>query len=261
MDRMCSLEDKTALVTGSRRGIGKAIALAFAEAGADVAVCSQTGDETLEAVAKEIRNLGRRSMAIKADVSLKADVDAMVDKVIDNFGKIDILVNCAGMWIPGRYILDCDEESWDRVLNVSLKSVYLCCQAVGKRMVERKSGNIINMSSRAGIYPRRMAGSYSAAKAGVIILTKQLALELADYNIRVNAIAPGFVRTDMTSSLLTPEGEKRIAEGILIGRVGEADDIIGAALFLASDAAKFIMGETIVVDGGGDSQRISYKPN
>jgi NAD(P)-dependent dehydrogenase (short-subunit alcohol dehydrogenase family) len=259
MNKTCSLEGKTALVTGSRRGIGKAIALAFAEAGADVAVCSQTGDATLESVAEEIRKLGRRSIAIKADVSLKPEVDTMVDKVIEQFGKIDILVNCAGMWIPGKSLLDCDEESWDKVLNVSLKGVYLCCQAVGKRMVAQKNGNIINISSMGGVNPRRMAGSYCVAKGGVITLTKQLALELADDNIRVNVIAPGFVRTDMTSGLLTPAGEKQIAEGILIGRVGEADDITGVALFLASDNASFIMGATIVVDGGGDSRRISYK--
>ena len=158
MSRKESLNGKTAIVTGGRRGIGKAIALAFAEAGADVAVCSQTEDDSLAAVAEECRRLGPRSIAIRADVSRKADVDNMVKQVMDEFDKIDILVNGAGITIMGETVLECGEDHWDRVMEVNLKGTYLCCQAAGRKMVERKSGNIINIASRAGIYPRPRGG-------------------------------------------------------------------------------------------------------
>ena len=260
MSRNGSLEGKTAIVTGGRRGIGKAIALAFAEAGADVAVCSQTGDDRLAAAAEEVKKLGRRSLAIRADVSQKADVDNMVQRVMDEFGKIDILVNSAGMWIPGQAVLECDEDNWDKVINVNLKGTYLCCQAVGKKMVDQKSGNIINMASKGGVTPRPRAGAYCTAKAGVIMLTRQLSLELAGYNIRVNAIAPTWVKTDMNIHLRTsPEDEKRYAETIVIGRLGETGDIDKVAVFLASDDSSFITGQTIVVDGGGDAPVVTYK--
>jgi len=255
-----SLEGKVAIVTGGRRGIGKAIALAFAEAGADVAVCSQTGDDRLAAVAEDIKKIGRRSVAVRADVSQKADVDNMVQRVIDEFGRIDILVNGAGMWIPGQTVLECSEDNWDRVIDVDLKGVYLCCQAAGRKMVDQKSGNIVNVASRAGVYPRPSAGAYCTSKAGVVMLTRQLALELAEYNIRVNAIAPGWVKTDMNIHIRTSsEVEKQLAEGVVMGRLGEGEDISGLAVFLASDGSSYITGQTVVVDGGGDSPMLAYK--
>ena len=247
-----SLEGKIAIVTGGRRGIGKAIALAFAEAGADVAVCSQTGDDRLAAVAEDIKKLGRRSVAVRADVSQKADVDNMVQRVIDEFGRIDILVNGAGMWIPGQTVLECSEDNWDRVMDVDLKGVYLCCQAAGRKMVDQKSGNIVNVASRAGVYPRPSAGAYCTSKAGVVMLTRQLALELAEYNIRVNAIAPGIIPTQGSSKFAQGKPDYREAQlkRIPLGRFGKPDDIVGVAVFLASEASAYITGETIVVDGG-----------
>jgi len=253
MSRASSLEGKVAIVIGSRRGIGKAIALTFAEAGADVALCDLvTQDGKLEAVAEEIRQFGRRSLALKVDATQKVDVHNMVQRVMDEFGGIDILVNCAGIWVTGQTLLECGEDSWDRVINTNLRSAFLCCQSVGKRMVDQRRGNIINMSSRVGINPIPGIGAYSVAKAGVAILTRQLALELASYNIRVNAIAPGWVKTDMNIHLRsTPEAEKQIASAIPLGRLGETGDISKTALFLASDDSSYITGQIIVVDGGG----------
>ena len=260
MSEVGFLDGKIAVITGSRRGIGKAIALAFAEAGADVAVCGQTGDDVLAAVAEEIRKLGQRSIAIRADVSHKADVDNLVQRVMDEFGRIDVLVNNAGMWIPGQTVLECSEENWDRVMDVNLKGTFLCSQAIGKIMVEQKCGNIINVASRAGVFPRPRAGAYCSSKAAMIMLTRQLSLELADYNIRVNAVAPGFVKTDMNIHLrITPEDEKRIAEGIMMGRLGESEEIGKLCVFLASDYSSYITGQTIVADGGGDRPIVAYK--
>jgi len=253
MSRDGSLEGKVVIVTGSRRGMGKAIALAFAGAGADVALCDLvTEDGRLEAVAKEIRQLGRRSLPLGVDASQKTQVDDMVQRVVDEFGVISILVNCAGIWIPGETLLECGEHNWDKVINVNLKSTYLCCEAVGKRMIDQKRGNIINIASRVGINPQPRVGAYCVAKAGVVMLTRQLALELASYNIRVNAIAPGFIKTDFNIHMWgTPEDEKRCASVIPIGRLGETDDISKAALFLASDDSSYITGAIIAVDGGG----------
>ena len=194
-----SLEGKITIVTGGSRGIGKVIALAFAEAGADVVVCSRTLAD-LEAVANEIQRLGRRSLAIQTDISRKTDVDNMVQRVMDEFGVIDILVNNAAMSITAP-LLDLQEDGWDRVINTDLKGYYLCCQAVGKRMVERKKGNIINMASSAALKAMEKIGAYCIAKIGVVMLTRVLALELASYNIRVNAIAPSMVKTKFSQPI------------------------------------------------------------
>jgi len=253
MNRIGSLEGKVAVVTGSRRGIGKAIALGFAEAGADVALCALTKDNKLATVAEKIGQLGQRSLAIRCDVTQKADVNNTVQRVMDEFGKIDILVNCAGMWITGEALLECDEDDWDKVVNTNLKGTYLCCHAVGKIMVEQKRGNIINFGSKAGINPSPEMGAYAVAKAGVHTLTRQLALELGNYNIRVNAIAPGWVRTDMNIHLRTnPEVEKRLSSGVVLGRLGEPEDISKIVLFLASDDSSYMTGQIIAVDGGGN---------
>lgn len=252
MNRQGSLENQIAIVTGSRRGIGKAIALTFAEAGADVALCALTDDEKLKAVTEQIRQIGRRSLSLGIDVTKRSDVEYMAQRVINEFGSIDILVNCAGLWITGQTLLECGEDDWDRVVNTNLKSTYLFCQAAGKRMVEQKTGNIINITSRVGINATPGIGAYGVAKAGVILLTQQLALEMAGYNIRVNAIAPGWIKTDMNVHLrTTPEAEKHISDTVPLGRLGETEDISKIALFLASDDAGFVTGQTIVADGGG----------
>ena len=247
-----SLAGKVAIVTGGKRGIGKAIALAFAEAGADVATCSRViEDGELEAAAEEIRRLGRRSLAVQADVSRKSDVDNLVQKVTEQFGAIDILVNNAGIAIR-EPLLDTPEENWDKVININLKGPYLCSQAVGKKMVERKrGGSIISMASSHAFKAGVSTGTYDIAKAGVVMLTRVLAQELGRYGIRANAIAPILVKTDLNLSRRSDPGflKKREAR-IPLGRVAETSDIVGTALFLASDASSLISGHTILIDGG-----------
>ena len=243
-----SLEGQVAIVTGGRRGIGRAIALTFAEAGADVAICDIVveGGE-MEAVAEEIRKFGRRSLAVQTDVTQKAQVDNLVQRVMDEFGVIDILVNNAGI-IARVPLLETPEDLWDKVIDTNLKGYYLCCQAVGKGMVERKKGNIINAASIAAF---RGGSSYNISKAGVVNLTRGLARELASYNIRVNAIAPGEVITDMMEfAWSVPERRKQIEAGIPLGRFAEPSDISSVALFLASDLSSYVTGATILVDGG-----------
>jgi NAD(P)-dependent dehydrogenase (short-subunit alcohol dehydrogenase family) len=246
-----ALEGKVAVITGAKRGIGKAIALAFAEAGASVAVCSRAVDDgQLEAVADEVRQRGQRCLAIQADVSQKAAVDTMVQKVIDAFGAIDILVNNAAVSISAP-LMDTKEGDWDSIMNVDLKGYFLCSQAAGKWMMERKRGTIINIASRLGLKAAPFMGAYGVAKAGELMLTRVLAVELAKDNIRVNAIAPGIVRTEGSASAWSkPEALQRFASAIPLGRIAVPEDIVGAALFLASDASSYITGHTIVVDGG-----------
>ncbi len=249
-----SLPGKVAIITGGRRGIGKAIALALAEAGADIAVCDRVIDDgELNAVAEEVERLGRRSLAVKADITQKSDVDSMVRRVVDGFGVIDILVNNAAMNIMAP-LLELREEGWDKIIDTDLKGYYLCSQAVGKIMVEQKRGNIINIASTAAMYTAPEMGAYCIAKAGVVMLTKILAVELAQYNIRVNAIAPSMVKTKFSQPLWSdPESLKQIEAGIPLGRLAEPEDITGSVLFLASDASSYITGHTIVVDGGSSA--------
>jgi len=245
---------KVALITGGRSGLGRALALAFAEAGADVAICSRTvkGDG-LEAVADEIRKLGRRGLAIKADVSHKADVENMVKKTAAELGDIDILINNAGISQRSLRLslLETEEEVWDKVIDTNLKGLYLCSQVVGRLMVEQKKGNIINIASDAGFKALPFLGAYCISKAGVIMLTRVLARELGSHNIRVNAIAPSVVSTPMTEARLNQPGAiEAESANYPLGRIGETDDVIGTALFLASDAASWITGHTLLVDGG-----------
>ena len=246
-----SLEGKVAIVTGGKRGIGKAIALAFAEAGADVVVCSRrVEDGGLLAVADQIQRLGRRSLAIQADVSEKTDIDNLVQRVVDEFGVIDILVNNAAMNIRVP-LLELREDGWDKIMNTDLKGYYLCSQAVGKIMVAQRKGNIINMASRVALKARKNIGAYCIAKAGVVMLTRVLALELGSYNIRVNAIAPSVVKTKFSEVLWDePEKLKKIEAEVPLGYLAEPSDVVGSALFLASDASSYITGHTIIVDGG-----------
>ncbi len=245
------LQGKVAIVTGGRRGIGKSIALALAEAGADIAVCDRViEDGELKAVAEEVQQLGRRSLAVQADITQKADVDSLAQRVMDEFGAIDILVNNAAMNVMAP-LLELREDGWDRVIDTDLKGYYLCCQAVGKRMVDQKRGNIINIASTAAIKAAPQMGAYCIAKAGVVMLTRVLALELAKYNIRVNAIAPYMVKTKFSQPLWSdPETLKQLESEIPLGRLAEPGDIVGSALFLASDASSYITGHTIIVDGG-----------
>jgi NAD(P)-dependent dehydrogenase (short-subunit alcohol dehydrogenase family) len=246
------LSGRTALVTGGRRGIGKAIALAMAEAGADVAVCDLvTADGLLEMAAEEIRSLGKRALAVEADISLKASVEKMTGQAADYFKHIDILVNCAGVWLPGQTLLECSEENWDKVIDTNLKGTYLCCQAAGKVMAAGNKGSIINLSSQVGLTAGSGIGAYSISKAGIIMLTRQLSQELAKYHIRVNALAPGVVKTEFNAAFWKdPQVEKRSAGMVPLGRLAEPEDIADCAGFLASDASSYVTGETLAVNGG-----------
>jgi NAD(P)-dependent dehydrogenase (short-subunit alcohol dehydrogenase family) len=246
-----SLSGKVAVVTGGRRGIGKAIALALAGAGADIALGDRTVDDgQLEAAAAEIKKLGRRSLAVKADITSKAEVDSFVQKVADELGAVDILVNNAAMNIRAP-LLELGEDGWDRVINTDLKGCYLCAQAAGRIMVSQKRGNIINIASTAALKAAPQMGAYCIAKAGVVMLTKVLAVELGQYNIRVNAVAPYIVKTKFSQPLWSePEALKQIEAEIPVGRLAETGDIVGAVLFLAADASSYITGQTVIVDGG-----------
>lgn len=251
MSAQC-LEGKTAIVTGGRRGIGKAIAIAFAGSGADVIVCDVAlEDGLLESTKQELDNLGSRSLALEIDVSRRSSAEKMIRIAMEEFGKIDIIVNCAGVWIPGQTLIECSDENWDNVIDTNLKGTFLCCQTAGRVMAEQKSGCIINMSSQVGLVPGAGAGAYSISKAGIIMLTRQIALELAAYNVRANALAPGIVKTDFNSAFWRdPAVEKETAGMVPLKRLAESEDIANAALFLASDAASYITGEVLCVSGG-----------
>jgi len=245
------LQSKVALVTGASRGIGRAVALALAEDGADVAVNCSTSIEEAEKVVREIERLGRRAAVFQADVADKAVVEKMVTDVVQKFGRVDILVNNAGMATVGRSE-DLEETTWRRGIDVMLTGVFLCSQAAGRRMIEQKSGRIINIASINGIaaFPERAC--YCSAKAGVMALTKVLACEWARHGIRVNAIAPGYVETELVRELAS-RGTLDVDE--LVARTPSrkltgAGDIGKAAVFLASEDAGNINGQTLVIDGG-----------
>ena len=246
---MQTMKGKVALITGGGRGIGRAMALAFAREGANVAICGRTAKE-LETVAGEIKKLGRQALAVKADISVKMEVDSMVEKTIAGFGQIDVLINNAGMLFLGT-LTETTEDIWDRVMDTNLKSCYLFCRAVAAYMMERKKGDIINISSIAGFkaWPGQMV--YGVSKAGVSVLTRELARELGSHNIRVNAIAPGTTYTRMNEPASdSPEFTRVRLPNVPLGRLAQPEDMVGAALFLASDAASWITGQTIAVDGG-----------
>ena len=247
-----SLLGEVAIVTGGKRGIGREIALALAGAGAEVAVCTRVvEDGGLEAVVEEIKRLGRRSLGIQADTSRKADVERMVQKVMDQFGHIDILVNNAGALIKAGF-LEMSEDVWDKHMEVNLKGYYLCSQAVAKRMVERKKGCIINIASDLAFKAVPGMSAYCVSKAGIIMLTRALAQELGQYGIRVNAIAPGMIRTELSRPNWSDPDFLKFMETITpLGRIGELSDIAGAALLLASSASNYISGSTVLINGGG----------
>jgi 2-deoxy-D-gluconate 3-dehydrogenase len=245
-----SLKGKTAIVTGGRSGIGKFIALLFAEAGADVAVADVVADERLAAVAEEIQGLGRRCLDVQVDTSQKSGVDRMVRQSVKALGGVDILVNAAG--ISTRTTpMEISEEEWDRVMDIDLKGCLLCAQAAGKQMIAQgRGGSIINLTSVAGIKAVVMRAGYASAKIGLIMLTRQLALELAPHKIRTNAIAPGLVRTELTRDMWgDPETKSQMAALVPLGSWAEPLDVANAALFLASEAAGYITGITLPVDG------------
>ncbi len=241
------IKDKVAIITGSGRGIGKAIALRMAEEGAMVVVTDVNYENCLAAKA-EIEGAGGKAIAVKCDVSKRSDVEALVDATIKAFGRVDVLVNNAGITRDG-FITDLTDEKWDMVLEVNLKSMYLCIQAVAKHMVPQLSGKIINIASIVGEMGNMGQTNYVAAKAGAIGIAKSLAKELAKSQIQVNAIAPGFIDSEMTAAV--PEKVKEmLIRQIPAGRMGKTSEIAAAAVFLASEDADYITGQVIRVNGG-----------
>lgn len=244
-----SLEGQIAIVTGGSRGIGKAISLAFADHGATVVLCGRN-QTAADEVATELEKRGRRALAVAADVSRTEDVERLVQTTLRTFGRVDTLVNSAGVLelVP---ILDTTEAQWESTFDINLKGTFLCCQAVGRVMMQQKWGSIINMSSNAGVRVFDACGAYCVAKAGLDQLTRALARQLGPYKVRVNGIAPGVVMTEMAREYLAdPERRKFAFSNIPLGFAAETDDITPLAVYLASEASRFMTGETIVIDGG-----------
>jgi 3-oxoacyl-[acyl-carrier protein] reductase len=241
------LKDKVTLVTGGARGIGKAIAIKFAQAGSDIAICDVNA-EALELAKADIEKLGRKAFVGTADVTKASDVDSFVQKTLDNFKKIDILVNNAGI-TRDTLIVRMSEADWDAVLDVNLKGAFNFMKAVSKIMMKQRDGRIVNMASIIGIMGNAGQANYAASKGGLIALTKTVAKELASRNVRVNAIAPGFIQTDMTAKL-SEEVKAEMLKHIPLGKLGTVEDVANLALFLASDDSAYITGQVLQVDGG-----------
>lgn len=244
-----SLEGKTAIVTGAGRGIGRALSIGLAEAGADVALLARTESDLLE-TARHVEGAGRRAIVLPADVTKRADVKAAAEEVCSLFGTIDILINNAGMNIRSQ-ALDVTDEEWNRIMETNLSSAFMMSQEVGHVMKEQGSGKIISIASVAGHVALRTGVAYAATKAAMIQMTKVLALEWGKYNINVNAIGPWYFRTPLTERLLQDEAYvQEILDVTPLKRIGELEELVGPAVFLASDAGKYITGQTIFVDGG-----------
>ncbi|MBM7107585.1 3-oxoacyl-[acyl-carrier-protein] reductase [Brevibacillus laterosporus] len=242
------LEGKVALITGASRGIGRAIALKYAEAGANIIVNYSGNEVKAQETVADIEKLGREAIMIRANVGNTEEAENMVKEALERFGKIDILVNNAGI-TRDNLLMRMKESEWDEVINVNLKGVFNMTKALTRPMMKQRGGSIINITSVVGVLGNAGQANYVAAKAGVIGLTKTTARELASRNIKVNAIAPGFVDTDMTDVL--PEDVKSgILAQIPFNRLGSADEISNVALFLASDASSYMTGQTLHVDGG-----------
>lgn len=244
------LKDKIALVTGSSRGVGRAVALAFAKEGAKVAVNYTSNENAANEVVDSIQGMGSKAIAIKADVAQKSDVEHLVSTAVETFGKLDILVNNAGFTRPAL-MLKMTEEQWDQVVDIHLKGAFLCSQAAAIHMKEQKRGKIINVMSVAGLVGTVGQINYSAAKGGILSMTKSIARELARYNVCANVISLGIVSTDMTEKIRSDEKLKEIyMNRILLKRFAEPDDLSPAFVFLASGESDYITGQLLCVDGG-----------
>lgn len=243
-----TLKDKVALVTGASRGIGRAIALALADQGAHVVVNYAGSEAAANQVAEAVKDRGGEALVIQANVADVNQVNQMIDQVVERFGRIDILVNNAGI-TRDNLLMRMKEEEWDEVIATNLKGVYNCIKAVTRPMMKQRSGRIINISSVVGVMGNPGQANYVAAKAGVIGLTKSVARELASRGITVNAVAPGFIETDMTAKL-SEETAKGLMAQIPLNRLGKPEDIADVVSFLASDKASYITGQTLHVDGG-----------
>lgn len=244
-----SLKGKVALITGASRGIGQAIAVGYAQAGADVIVVSRKLPD-LEKVAQQIRGMGRKSLAVEAHVARMEEIKNLLSKIKEEFGRIDILVNNAGTNPTMASALDVDERAWDSIMNLNLKGLFFLSQAAARVMKEKGGGKIINVASTAGITPDLLP-IYSISKAAVIMATKVMAQQWAQYNIRVNAIAPGLTKTRFSEALWNnPDILKMAMSKTPMGRVAEPEEMVGAAIYLASDASSYVTGQVIALDGG-----------
>jgi 3-oxoacyl-[acyl-carrier protein] reductase len=240
-------KDRVCLVTGGARGIGREIALAFAKAGSDIALCD-VNPEALDAAKKEIEALGRKAETFVVDVTNLSQVEDMINKTLDKFQKIDILINNAGI-TRDALIVRMSEQDFDSVIAVNLKGTFNCTKAVSKVMMKQRYGKIVSIASIIGMMGNAGQANYAASKAGIIGITKSVAKELASRNVNVNAIAPGFIETDMTAKL--PENVKaQMLSLIPLNRFGKASDVAELAMFLASDASSYITGQVIKIDGG-----------
>jgi NAD(P)-dependent dehydrogenase (short-subunit alcohol dehydrogenase family) len=246
-----SLKDRVGIVTGGGRGLGRTFCRSYAEAGAAVVVAemdTQTGPQA----AAEVEALGRRSLFVETDVTCKENVFEMVDKTLSTFGRVDFIMNNAGVVSQGE-AENVSEEAWKRVIDVNLNGVFYCCQAVAAPMIEKRSGSIVNIASMSGLivnYPQTQA-SYNASKAAVAHLSKSLASEWAQHHIRVNAISPGYMRTDMTAPHIDdPKYGAKWMASTPMGRAGDPTELAPLAIFLASDASSFMTGSEVVIDGG-----------
>ena len=255
LDRF-ALDGETAIVTGAARGLGKEMATALADAGADVAIVD-IDIEMAEEVAAELEELGVDTAAVEVDVTDEAEVEAMVEAVTDELGPIDILVNNAGI-AANEPAEEMEYETWQRTLDVNLSGVFLCAKHVGRRMLDRGEGRIINIASMSAYnvnVPQPQVG-YNASKAGVLMVTKSMAVEWADRGVRVNAIAPGYMRTELVEGVLEadPEMERTWLDNTPMGRLGRPEDLQGIVVFLASEASPYMTGEIVRVDGGYTSR-------
>ena len=256
------LDNRVAIVTGAGRGLGQAIALGLAQSGAHVAVTELPPRlDTAEGTAGQIRALGRRALALPLDVTQLPSIQRMVDLALAEFGRVDVLVNNAGINIP-RLALDVSEEDWDQVLDVNLKGLFVCSQAVGRHMVAQREGAIVNVASQMGVVGYSHRSAYCASKAGVVNLTRVLAFEWAPYQVRVNAIGPTFILTALTAPMFE---DKAFAEDVFrripLGRLGRPEDVVGAVVYLASPAAAMVTGHTLLIDGGWTAVRALAVPD
>ena len=246
--KLFDLTGRVALVTGGNGGLGRAIALGFADAGASVAILGRNAEKNKKVLA-ELQTIGARALAIEADIADRAQIEPSVSRVARELGSVDILVNNAGIGLI-KPSLEVPVEEWEQVLAINLTACFLMSQAVGRRMAKRKMGKIINISSIYGLFGNAVAPSYSATKGALINLTKSMAIELASVNVQVNAIVPGYFHTELTDAFKDKPFYDELIRRVPAGRWGEPNELAGAAVFLASRASDFVTGTSVVVDGG-----------
>jgi len=249
-----SLEDKVAIVTGGSRGIGRAIALALADAGARVAVCARKVP-ALEKVSREINAKGVECLAVPTNVRRVEELSALVDATLEEFGRVDVLVNNAGTNFALGGIMDVDEKAWDVIMNTNVKACFVLSKLVGAHMIGRGSGSIINVASSTAFRAAPLLGCYSVSKAALVMLTRVMASEWAHRGVRVNCIAPGLTRTEFSAPIWgSDEVLAQVTGSIPLGRIAEPDEVAGTVVFLASEAARYITGQTVLIDGGASTR-------